>query len=179
MVSAAPPASRPSPKFSSSSGNLALGLLGALYPEFQVSRCWRGVAFPPAPPPLPVTLAGPSCPLSDAREGGRAGWESSVAERSPPGIPSCSAKYLCPNPPEGSHAVPRPVLSAVEGDPAWLPSAPSLPLTPESLELTKHVLGARRWEGVRSLGSASPFPPTVGASLLPTAPPPRDSAPLF
>ena len=141
---------------------------GPLYGVSGLEVLW-GVAFPH---PLPVALAGPSCPLSDAREGGRAGWESSVAERSPPGIPSCSTKYLCPNPPEGSHEVPRPVLSAVEGDPAWLSSAPSLSLTPGSLELTKHVFGARRWEGVRSLGSASPFPPTVGASLLPTAPPP-------
>lgn len=46
MVSAAPPASRPSPKFSCSSGNLSLGLLRALYPEFQVSRCCGGLPSP-------------------------------------------------------------------------------------------------------------------------------------
>ena len=123
MVSAALQASRPSPKFSSSSGNLPLGPLSGV----SGLEVLGGVAFPHL---LPVTLAGPSCPLSNAGEGSGAGWESSVVERSPPGIPSCSTKNLCPNLPEGSHAVPRPVLSAVEGDPLGCPpplASPSLP----------------------------------------------------
>ena len=46
MVSAALQASRPSPKFSYSSGNLPPGPLRALYLEFQVSRCWGGLPSP-------------------------------------------------------------------------------------------------------------------------------------
>lgn len=41
--------------------------------------------------------------------------------------------------------------------PARLPSAPSLPLTSRSPELTKHVLGARRWRGSDYLVQHPPF----------------------
>uniref|UniRef100_A0A9L0TMJ7 Tubulin alpha 4a n=2 Tax=Equus TaxID=9789 RepID=A0A9L0TMJ7_HORSE len=115
-----------------------------------------------SPHPLLVTLAEPCRPLSESGEGRWRGvgfftsrddssWKSSPA---PPSICALTLRKGVTR--SRARSFPRAKEDPL-GCPLSLASSPS----PRSLELTKHVLGAGRWKGVKLLGPASPFPPTV------------------
>lgn len=178
MVSAAPPASCRSPPCPSPSGTLPREMLGDRHLAFRVWRRCKGVCITPTPTPTPSYRLWPGCGVRFRRLGkGRgAEWDSSLAKGNPLEIPSSSTKRLCPNPPEGGHAILRPV-SAGEGDPLGCPRRQPPPHPVPGTDRT-HAWH-QKVEGVRLLGPASPLPPTVCASLPPTGSLHRDSAPRF